>query len=183
MASGNQPQHNDAMIAANTGRTWAEWTELLDGWGARDRSHTEIAAHVASLGVDGWWAQGVTVGYERLIGRREVGQRVDGLYSGSASKTVGATAERACQAITDDIERRQWLYPDVLTLRTVQPGKSARFDLEGGGILAVYFTAKGEKTAVQVQLEKLPSREAADAFRTTWKSHLAALDAYLRGVA
>jgi hypothetical protein len=32
---------SDAAIAARTGRTWAEW---VDGAGARDLSHTAIAA-------------------------------------------------------------------------------------------------------------------------------------------
>jgi hypothetical protein len=176
-------QVSDEAITKGSGRSWQEWVDLLDAWGGRDKSHTDIARYVVSLGIDGWWAQGVTVGYERLTGRREVGQRGDGLYSGSASKTLAVDLDVLEAAWVSDDARRQWLDPDILTLRTHSGGKSARFDQADGGILAVYFTAKGPgKSSLQVQEEKLPSKEAADAFRASWKTRLAALDRHLTSV-
>lgn len=35
-----------------------------------------------------WWAQGVTVAYEQIIGRRVVGQSCEGDFAASASRTV-----------------------------------------------------------------------------------------------
>jgi len=171
----------DEAIRTGSGRGWREWVDLLDAWGGRDRSHTEIARHVVSLGVDGWWAQGVTVGYERITGRREVGQRSDGRYSGSAGATFAVNAARLTALLVEEVERRRWLDPDTLTTRTFQPGKSARFDqADSEGILAAYLTAKGpDKTSIQVQEEGFASKEAADAFRATWKARFAALRAYL----
>ena len=52
-----------------TGKGWDDWFRVLDGWDATSRSHTEIARYVnGEHGVDGWWAQSVTVGYERARG-------------------------------------------------------------------------------------------------------------------
>ncbi len=60
------PDLSDEAIRQGSGKTWAEWVEILDTWGAADKQHKEIARYVSDLGVDGWWAQGVTVGYERI---------------------------------------------------------------------------------------------------------------------
>ena len=79
-------------FSSPTGRTGAQWVEWLDGRGAREMAHADIATLVLAeitaaarkLG-DGskssnpeWWAQGGAVHYEQAIGRRSVGQRCDG---------------------------------------------------------------------------------------------------------
>ncbi|BAU31645.1 hypothetical protein [Microcella alkaliphila] len=52
-----------------TGRRSADWYGMLDAAGARDWPHKQIAGHlVAAHGVDGWWAQSITVGYEQAAG-------------------------------------------------------------------------------------------------------------------
>lgn len=166
---------SDEVIKKQTGKDWAEWRELLDAWGGPDKSHTEIAAYVAGdLGIDGWWAQGVTVGYERLIGRRAVGQRNDGSYSASASKTVNASAPDVHAALVDDAKRREWLPDGLVSFRTASAPKSARFDDLGHGVIIAFFlTPKGEaKTAVQVQADGLASQEAADEWKAAWKPRL-----------
>jgi hypothetical protein len=176
----SMPPVSDEAIRRGSGKGWDEWVAVLDAWGALDRSHTEIANHVhEAFGVDGWWAQSVTVGYERLKDLREVGEVAGGRFAGSASKTFPVPLDRLWQAWIDDAQRDQWLPPGTLTLRTAQEGRSARFDIAGGGILALWFTDKGAKSSVQLQQETLPSKEAADTFRATWKAHLANLAAYL----
>lgn len=174
--------HSDAAVSKSTGKNWTEWKTVLDDWGGAEKSHTEIAAWlVGEHGIDGWWAQGVTVGYERLIGRREVGQRNDGSFSASASKTINASAERVYTALSDESARSQWLDDGVVNFRTGSAPKSARFDdLEAGIIIAFFFTAKGDtKTSLQVQAEKLPSKEAGEEWKSAWKPRLAKLAEYL----
>ncbi len=168
------PQTDD-VIRQRTGKSWAEWREALDAWGAADRSHTEIAAHISGdLGIDDWWAQGVTVGYERMIGRRAVGQRNDGSYSASVSKTVNASVDAVHTALVNDNARAAWLGKGVVSIRTASAPKSARFDdLEHGVIVAFHLTAKGDsKTAVQVQADRFTSQDAADAWKAAWKPRL-----------
>src|SRR5688572_14932663 len=62
---------SEAAVRKRTGRGWAEWFALLDSWGAARREHPEIARWlVANHEVSGWWAQGITVSYERVRGLR-----------------------------------------------------------------------------------------------------------------
>ncbi len=72
-----------------TGRRSADWYGMLDAAGARDWPHKQIAEHlVAAHGVDGWWAQSITVGYEQATGRRRPGQQQDGTFTVSVSRRI-----------------------------------------------------------------------------------------------
>ncbi len=177
-----EPGLSDEAIRKGSGKTWTEWVEILDVWGAAEKPHKDIAQYVCDLGVDGWWAQGVTVGYERIKGLRVHGQRRNGHFEGSASKTFAVPVERLFTAWTVEAERDRWLEPGTLTMGTAQGHRSARFDVaEEGGILALWFTDKGPgKSSVALQRDKLPSKVAADAFRENWKAHLTNLARHLR---
>lgn len=170
----NPPHMSGEAIRTGTGKDWAEWLDVLDPWGAYERSHGEITRYVMeTFGIDGWWANGVALGYDRIRGKREAGQRVDGRYSGTASKTV-LVAVHAHQAMwVEEALRDTWLAAGTLRLRTSVVGKSTRFDdLEAGGVLAVYFTDKGEKSSASLEKDGLPSKEAAAEFRALWKDRM-----------
>ena len=171
-------------IEKRTGKSWLAWFELLDAWDAAKKPHGEIARYLAEEhGVGGWDAQGVTVGYERARGLRQVHGKRDGTFAVSASKTFPVPVTKLFQAFADDAVRRQWLDLDVLKPRTNSENKSARFDLlEMGTILAVTFTDKGEgKSGVQLQEEKIPSKEIVDVRRAIWKERLIRLGEFLKG--
>ena len=174
------PGMSDEAIQRGSGKTWDEWLALLDAWGATERTHTEIARHVAeTYSVPGWWAQGVTVGYERARGLRKKHETNDG-FAASASKTIAAPIERLYQALVNEAERDRWLDPGALTLRTAQEHRSARFDAAEGGIIEVWLTAKGpHKASVQLQQSKLPDEAAIEEWRQCWKPRLAQLAAFL----
>jgi hypothetical protein len=161
---------SDETLSERTGRTWNEWIALLDRWGAVERPHGEIAAHLAEEhGVPGWWAQQVTVGYERARGLRDVGQRRGGGYDANATKTVNVPVERLYEA---------FLALDLpLSVRTTQPNRSARFDwAEGSSRVIVGFEAKGDaKSTVAVQHERLPDAETAERTKQEWRERLAKL--------
>src|SRR5262245_42305997 len=62
---------SDEAVRAKTGKTWPQWFKLLDARGARRMKHAEIAEMLHDeLGVPPWWSQMVTVGYERVRGKR-----------------------------------------------------------------------------------------------------------------
>ena len=174
------PGMSDEAIQRGTGKTWDEWFAVLDAWGGTDQTHTEIARYVHDEhGVEGWWAQGVAVGYERARGMRVRHQQPDG-FSVSASKTFPVSIERVFAAFVDDGLRDGWIEPDSLRLRTAQPHRSARFDflLPGatGTRIEVYFTAKGEtKASAAVQHSKLPDTDSIEPWRAFWKERLARL--------
>jgi hypothetical protein len=76
-----------------TRRTWDEWLQYMEGIGASKLSHHEIASKVLEEldgKVDnlGWWAQAVTVAYEQHTGHRIPGQRPDGTFQTSVSKST-----------------------------------------------------------------------------------------------
>jgi len=69
---------SDTALKAATGCTWERWVKALDHVEAHAWSHREIAKHVRErYKVSAWWAQTVTVGYERIKGLRAIGQRTD----------------------------------------------------------------------------------------------------------
>lgn len=76
-----------------TNKTWEEWLHYMEGIGAAQLSHHEIATHVlgeleGKIENIGWWAQSITVAYEQYSGRRIPGQRPDGTFQTSVSKAT-----------------------------------------------------------------------------------------------
>jgi hypothetical protein len=176
-----EPGMSDAAILRGTGKSWDEWFALLDAWQGTTHNHAEIARHVyETYGIDGWWAQGVTVGYERARGMRALHERPDG-FSGNASKTFPVSVERLFAAFVDPDERERWLEGIELRNRTSQPNKSARFDvLPEDGRLAVTFVGKGpHKSTAQLQQERLADADDVARWKALWKERLAGLGSYL----
>ena len=170
-----EPGVSDAAVQRATGKTWDEWFALLDAWHGTAHNHPEIARHVhETYGIDGWWAQSVTVGYERARGMRALHERPDG-FSVNASKTFPVPVERLFAAFVEPEERERWLEGIELRNRTSQPNKSARFDvLPEDGRLAVTFVARGpEKAAAQLQQERLADAEEVARWKALWKEQLA----------
>ena len=73
--------------------------------------------------VPAWWAQMVTVGYERIRGLREIGQRRGGAFEANKSKTFPVPVDRLYRAFAQKRTRRRWL-PDDVTIRTSKREKS-----------------------------------------------------------
>jgi hypothetical protein len=164
---------SDAAIAARTGRTWAEWIVALDGAGARDLSHTAIAELVhGRFGVDDWWAQSVTVGYERLTGKRANLQKADG-YAASGSLTVATGLERLYAAAADEKRQQKWLPSGVVVHKATRPRSMRATTKDGRKSISFYFYAKGRgKAQITVQQEKLASQAAALKQKKVWAKSL-----------
>jgi hypothetical protein len=176
-----EPGVSDAAVERATGRRWDTWFQVLDDWGGVQKTHAEIARHLHEMyGIDGWWAQTVTVGFERARGMRAVHERPDG-FSVNASKTFPVPVERLFSALTEEAERAKWLDGFALRQRTSKPFSSARFDvLPGGTRLNVTFVSRGPaKSVAQFQQERLVSAEEVEPWRAVWKSRLGALGDYL----
>jgi uncharacterized protein YndB with AHSA1/START domain len=169
---------SEEAVQRRTGRGWEEWLALLDGSGAVERKHGEIVEWLmGEHGVSGWWAQTITVTYERERGLRRPGSGRDGVFEASASKTVAVPVERLYEAFVDPAQRERWLPGAVLRERTTQPGRSARFDWEDGSTrVVVGFEAKGaEKSVAALIHEKLPDAAAAERSKSYWRERLVAL--------
>jgi hypothetical protein len=166
---------SDEAVMKATGRTWPEWVAALDAIGAAEMKHRDIARWVHDqTGLD-WWSQSVTVGYERIRGLRDTGQRRGGAYEGSRSRTFAVPVGDLFAAFADEERRRRWL-DAPLTIRKATPDRSLRITWDDGTDVQVYLSAKGPgKSAVQVQHCKLPSKEAAEAAKAYWAERLDAL--------
>ncbi len=172
---------SDALIKERTGCTWERWVKALDRAKAHTWSHREIAKYVnQKYKVPGWWAQTVTVGYERIKGLRAVGQRADGSFEANKSKTFPVPLERLYQAFADGRTRARWLPGIELTIRTATPGKSMRITWRDRTSLEVGFMSKGaNKSQVALQHGRLPDRAAVARMKEYWAERLAALEQML----
>jgi len=179
--SGTDDRVSDAAIKKSTGKTWDEWFPILDSWGARKKTHTEIARYVSQEhGVPGWWSQSVTVAYEKARGMRLKYERPDG-FSVTASKTIAVPVDVLFEAFVDDVRRKKWLIDGSMSLRTAQAGRTARFDWEDGSTrVNVGFTEKGpSKSSVAVAHERLPDADEAERAKARWRARLVDLRASL----
>jgi Domain of unknown function (DUF4287) len=170
-------------IRRRTGRGWEDWFDLLDAWGAAERSHREMAAWlVEEHGIGGWDAQSVTVSYERASGRRAVGERPEG-FSVTAQKTVAVPVDRLYDAFVDESMRARWLPDAELRERTATKPKTARFDWgEGDTRVIVGFTAQGEaKSTAALEHSRLADAEEAERMKSFWRERVATLKEVLEG--
>lgn len=166
---------SDAILREKTGRDWAGWVRALDALKASEKPHGEIARSVASMGASSWWSQTVTVGYERIRGLRDKGQRRGGSYVIGKSRTFGVPVSKLFDAFAKPRLRSRWL-PGAVTVRGATPRKSIRLDLADGTRVEIGFTVKGTaKSTVAIAHSKLADRATAEQRKTWWAERLDAL--------
>jgi uncharacterized protein YndB with AHSA1/START domain len=171
----------DDKVKEATGRKWDAWFGILDRWGARERKHAAIADFLMrEHGVPGWWAQTITVWYERGRGMRLKHQQSDG-FSVYASKTIAVPVDVLFRAFTDSRRRKRWLTDGGMRLRTSQADRTARFDWDDGSTrVNVSFLDKGRsKATVAVEHERLPDADEAETAKALWRRRLDELKSYL----
>jgi hypothetical protein len=174
---------SDEIVKERTGRTWAGWVSALDEAGADKLTHGDIAQHIVTAypEVSGWWAQMVTVGYERIRGLRAVGQRMDGSYEASKSRTFPVDVSSLYQMFTVARRRQSWLPDGWIKVRTSITDKSIRIDWQDGTQVNLYFVTKGRgKATVSVQHAKLRSKADITRAKAFWDERFDALADVLR---
>ena len=162
------------VIQEKTGCTWEKWVKSLDYHGAEKMSHRDIAKLVSEkYKVPSWWTQTVAVGYERIKGLRARGQRRDGTFEASKSRTFNVPVQTLYDAWADARMRKRWLDGAEIKIRTATSPKSLRITWSDGNIIAVGFYPKGpDKSSVAVQHPKLPDRATADSLKKYWSERL-----------
>lgn len=172
-----EPTLSNEKLVEATGRNWDEWLELLDRAGAIKRTHTEIARWLTEeQGVAGWWAQSITVGYERARGLREPGQRADG-WSVTASKTIEVPVEKVFAAFEKESIRDEWLPEAELHLRTATAPVSARYDWGDGStrLIVSFESLEPARSRVALEHERLPDSEVAERMKIWWRERVGVL--------
>lgn len=171
-----QDHPHAARLENGTGTSLAEWTDRLDAAGGRDLDHTAIARMlVERWEVEEWWAQGVTVAYEQVIGRRVVGQSCDGDFSASASRTVPGTPtqvrDRWDAFMTE--ARRDGLGLEEPSLSDTATWRYWRAAVADGSRVSVNITAKDEgRSTLGIEHKGLETADARTAWKDAWKGVL-----------
>lgn len=166
---------SDAAARKSTGRSWEDWFALLDDAGAKEWTHREIAVWIQEYHVEvsGWWAQNLTVGYERARGMREVHEKKDG-FAASRSRTYPVDLHTLYHVWADDERRAEWLAEPEITVRGGTRDRSLNLDrVADGSRIRAWFTAKGgTKCSVSVQHERLRGPDAVTATKDFWAAAL-----------
>lgn len=168
-----KPSMSDSTVSAKTGRTWGQWFAVLDEAGAQQLPHRDIAALLnRKHKVPGWWAQMVTVEYERARGKRAIHQTAQG-YVASVSRTFDAPVSKLFRAWTDTATRRRWLGLAKLTITSATPGKYVHIRCGDGTRVDVGFYPKGKaRCQMAVQHSKLAQAKAVVAMKKYWGTTL-----------
>lgn len=165
-----------------------DWVAKLTERGAAELPHAEIARLALELlGTNSappenpeWWAQGVTVAYEQHIGRRLPGQRSDGSFQASASKTFAGNKDEALAALTAR-------YDGATEINSIaldgEPATSAtekwrywRVSLaDGTRIQAVIDDKAAGKARIGLQHSNLTNPDDVVAWKAFWKLELGEL--------
>jgi hypothetical protein len=166
-----------------TNRTWDEWLAFMDRIGARDMDHKAIALEVyeeldGTIERLGWWTQAVTVAYEQYIGRRIPGQRPDGTFQTSVSRstTFGMTElmERWQEFAADDDIVQSIVVENDLRVSGTDRRLTWRTRAQDGSSVVVISEPKKNGTAsLVVQQMGLPSLELSEEARQRWASTVA----------
>ncbi|MFB9310728.1 hypothetical protein BJY17_003453 [Agromyces hippuratus] len=172
---GNAAGIGDDAVLGATGRPRDEWFALLDEAGATGWKHQAIANWlVTEHGVDSWWAQAVTVGFEQARGIRLPGQRQDGTFEVSVTRTISGDVEPALRALAAVVTAQTGVEPLALNLAAKYP--TARFPLGGGEFLLASASVRGAgKTSIGLVHGRMANGDDLADAKQTLRSWLAAV--------
>lgn len=166
---------SDRSVHKATGKVWDEWFSELERINAGKLSHKDIAAMlVDDYEVSAWWAQSITVEYERFIGRREAGQSCEGDYQAGASKTLPGTMDEIFEGWLDYVAGKDSLnndkFAEAPSTSKTEKWRYWRVPLQGGSKVNVIINQKDQgKVHLAVNHEKLPDNTAVDAWKKYWR--------------
>ena len=183
---------SDKKFREKTGHGLDYWFEILDRFGAVQKGHTAAARHLYEVHkVDGWYAQGITVSYERARGVRQANQRCDGEFEVSVSKTLAGDAHAIARALSDPGLRRRLSKADPPLFNAlwdaldgpkskgvvIRPDGLGRFRYAWGKTtVQLYLAPKvGGKISVVATNMKLGSSAMVEERRAMWRGALNAL--------
>jgi hypothetical protein len=184
---------SDAITRKRTGHGMEHWFAVLDAFGGK--GHTAAARHLyEDHGVDGWYAQGITVAWERARGLRAPNQRLGGAFEVSVSRVLPASVTDVAALINDPRRRGAWLSQaealvsaglegafrlDPPKRLVVRPGKDSRLRYPTDGrTVEISLRAKpAGRSSIVATSFKLASAQAVEQHRAAWRR---AFDALLK---
>ena len=178
MAQNRQEMMTDDAIKAKTGKSWAQWFAALDKKGAAAKDHKAVTALLrGGFGLSNWYAQMVTVSYERARGLRAMNQKCDGQFSVSVTKVMPVPLSRLFSVAT--ARQADWFPKGAFVESSRTKDKYWRGKWKTGR-LAIGFIAKGaDKAQIAIDSEQLPGAEAVEKERAAWKKAVEKLSGLL----
>ena len=176
---------SDAALRTATGKDWNEWLALLDASGAAAQGldHQRLLdLTMQSLPeTAGWWAQMVSVGYERVRGLREKHESCNGEFQATSSKTFPVPLFAAFAAWADAGIRGAWLEAPDLSFTKLNAGRNIRARWPDGSLLDIRFNATGpDRCQIVVDTMKLNDGEAVQQAKAFWQAQFERLQHYFR---
>ncbi len=164
---------SDEAVKKATGKAWNQWFALLDKAGAKKMNHTEIAHWLSTQHIpSGWWAQMVTVEFERAQGKRKVNENAEGFLV-SVHKTVELSLNRLEKEWLALLHSRALSHKHLMPLPSNTKRRMLRYKADVGEVI-VFFDERGKGgSRIMVESVKLPSKKMVELNRAFWKKVLA----------
>jgi hypothetical protein len=185
----------EARLVEKTRHGWSHWFSTLDAFDTRAKGHTAAARHLAEdHGVPGWYAQLITVEYERARGLRAQNQRCTGDYEVSVSKALPAGVRVAARALADRRQRGEWLPAGGALVRASLDGALAgsktvrvreqgdarfRYRTDAATVDIMILPKPDGRSTFVTSTTRLASPEDVERHRTAWRAALESLKEHL----
>jgi uncharacterized protein YndB with AHSA1/START domain len=169
-------------IRQATGRGGNEWLRILTGKFPQGAEHRQIADYLhRHEGLSPWWAQELTVFFERQTGRRKVGETTDGGFQIGVSKTLPLPPEELWRVLTSPAGMEHFIGGETgieYRITTRREGSHMRMQWKLPGwerpsILQLRVSPASQgRTVLSVHQEKLSSQEQRERMRARWREVL-----------
>ncbi|HLG31431.1 MAG TPA: SRPBCC domain-containing protein [Ignavibacteriaceae bacterium] len=172
---------SDDSVKKSTGKAWKDWFAILNKAGAKKMEHKDIATYLyEECGLEGWWAQMVTVQYEQEIKGRKKHERPEG-YEISKSKTFSIPISKIFKAVLNQEQREKWLKDHTIKISKSTLNKSIRGKWVDGktNIEFQFYPKDKSKTQLVVQHHKLQSSKDAEKMKKYWEKNFNNLKKFL----
>lgn len=180
------PASRITSLETGSGIPWNKWLEFLEPH--KNLDHTAMAKvvleHINKHGESKspeWWAQGVTVAFEQHIGRRGIGERCNGKYSVTCSKTLTGTMDQVLERlVAAGAGRDEFAGVPVdgePTTSATEKWRYYRIKLADGARVSINVQTKpaGNKSTVAVNHDNLDDNSRIAEIKTWWKDWLATI--------
>lgn len=173
----SSPEHPDESVVENTGKSWNEWCDLIDIWPEAEQGHAAVAARVISeFDLTGWWGHGITVGWERITGRRLVNQMSDGTFTAAVTRTIAIDGAELRRMLYNDEDRADLFGGMVSEMRSREGVKVQRIRLDVGTVSISITDKSNGRATVGVSHDKLEDASDVAQWKPFWTEWLEALD-------
>lgn len=183
-----------------TGKSLSAWIEELDKHQAVDWTHKQVVAYLVDQHhLDDWWAQTITVAYEKHHGKRILGETQDAGFEVGAQRTFPIDATELWELLMSPEGTELWLGERVdipldknrtfsaagylYEIRSLKDGVKLRLRKtvvdESSSTIQFYVTAKKDKATLLIHHEKLQDAPQRTAMKAHWHHVLEVLQSHI----